>query len=330
MSLGDLLDDLNKDVNNIDTSEVGISTENIVITDAKKNGAQFNIQRFSKDTLERVNNMFNLIVLKQNIQGMARVERGVALEVFTMLPEVGKVEQAKLTSAPSVINKDIMDRVFNSNIEHKISLDVMDKLYDLKTLIENHLPIIDTLINYFETFKSVIETKAETFKNAPPLVLEYKAFTRENEDNATRNIDLYTEKFEVIKQLDDTKLEYPKYSEALVSKYQDIYYGETLKLLYETIIYVPALTELSLSSFAQIGRSSVESLNRYKEDLNRYMTGLTSVNRQEAELNSETIDFINGYDELALKLETIGKLKTIIETKDNCFDKAAELIQFID
>lgn len=42
---------------------------------------------------------------------MARVDRGIALEVFTMLPEVGKVEQAKLTSAPSIINKEIMDAV---------------------------------------------------------------------------------------------------------------------------------------------------------------------------------------------------------------------------
>lgn len=329
MSLGELLDDLNKDVSNIDT-ESGIATENIVITDAKRNGAQFNIQRLSKETLDKVNNMFNLIVLKQNIDGMPRVDRNVALEVFTMLPDVGKVEQAKLTTAPSIINKEIMDRVFNANIEHKLSLDVCDKLYDLQQLIENHLPMVDALINYFEAFKASIETKVEVFKNVPPLVLEFKAYTRENEDNATRNIDLYLEKFEAITRLDDTKLEYPKYADALVTKYQDIYYGETLKLLYETIVYVPSLAELSLASFAQLGRNMGETLNRYKDDLTRYLAGLSSVNRQEAELNSETIDFVNGYEDLALKLETIGKLKSIVETKDNCFDKAAELILFID
>lgn len=330
MSLGELLDDLNKDVTNIDTSETSIATENIVITDAKKNGSQFNIQRLSKDTLDRVNNMFNLIVLKQNVSNMPRVDRSVALEVFTMLPDVGKVEQAKLTSAPSIINKEIMDRVFNSNIEHKMSLDVTDKLYDLERLIENHLPMVETLINYFETFNSTVESKAEVFKTNPPLVLEYKAYISENEDNASRNLDLYTEKFTVINRIDDTKVEYPKYAEALVDKYNHIYYGETIKLLYETLIYVPNMAELSLSSFVQVGKSAVESLNRYKEDLTRYLSGLNSVKRQEAELNSETIDFVNGYEDMVLKLETIGKLKAIIETTDNCFEKAAELIEFID
>lgn len=330
MSLGELLDDLNKDVTNIDTTETSIATENIVITDAKKNGSQFNIQRFSKDTLDRVNNMFNLIVLKQNVANMPRVDRTVALEVFTMLPDVGKVEQAKLTSVPSVINKEIMDRVFNSNIEHKMSLDVTDKLYDLEKLIENHLPMIDTLITYFQTFNSTVEAKSEIFKTSPPLILEFKAYVRENEDNANRNVDLYTEKFTVINQIEDSKVEYPKYAGTLTSKYADIYYSETIKLLYETLIYMPSLAELSLSSFVQVGKSAVESLNRYKEDLVRYLSGLDSVKKQEAELNSETIDFVNGYEDMALKLETIGKLKAIVETTDNCFEKAAELIQFID
>lgn len=330
MSLGELLDDLNKDVTNIDTTDTSIAMENIVITEAKKDGHQFNIQRFSKETLDRVNTMFNLIVLKQNVAGMPRVDRNVALEVFTMLPDVGKVEQAKLTAVPSIINKEIMERVFNSNIEHKVSLDVVDKLYELETLIQNHLPMIDNLINYFESFKSTIEAKAEMLKVAPPLIIEYKAFTNAGEDNATRNIDLYTEKFEVINRLDDTKLEYPKYSGLLVNKYCDIYYSDTLKLLYETMVYLPVLSELTLSSFAQLGRSVVETLNRYKEDLSRYLSGLSSVRKQEAELNSETIDFINGYEDMALKLETIGKLKAIIETKDNCFEQAAELVLFID
>ncbi len=330
MSLGELLDDLNKDVTNIDTSETSIATENIVITDAKKDGNQFNIQRFSKNTLDRVNNMFNLIILKQNVANMPRVDRTVALEVFTMLPDVGKVEQAKLTTAPSIINKEIMERVFNSNIEHKMSLDVTDKLYELEALIQNHLPMIDNLVNYFQTFNSAVESKAEVFKTNPPLVLEFKAYTRENEENATRNIDLYTEKFTVINQIEDSKVEYPKYAGTLTNKYADIYYGDTLKLLYESLIYVPNLAELSLSSFVQVGKSSVESLNRYKEDLTRYLSGLDSVKKQEAELNSETIDFVNGYEDMALKLETIGKLKSIIETKDNCFEKAAELIEFID
>lgn len=330
MSLGAILDDLNKDTTNIDPALAGVALENIVITDVKKDGNLINIQRFSKETIERVNNMFNLIVLKKNVDAMPRVDRGVALEVFTMLPEIGKVEQAKLTTSPSIINKEIMDRVFNSNIEHKMSLDVVDKLYDLERLIQDHLPMIDVLLNYFETFKSAVETKAEVFKNAPPMVVEFKAWVSEGEQNATRNIDLYTEKMEVINRLDDTKLEYPKYSGVLSNKFADVYYNDTLKTLYECWTYVPPMAELSLAGMVQAGRGMIDTLSRYRDDLNRYLTGLSSVRKQEAELNAETIEFINGYDDLASKLETIGCLKSIVETKDNCFDKTAELVEFID
>ena len=79
MSLGAILDDIKDDVTNIETPEDGaIATENVVITDAKKNGQQFSVQRFSKETLEKVNTMFNLLTLKNNIAGMPGVERGIA------------------------------------------------------------------------------------------------------------------------------------------------------------------------------------------------------------------------------------------------------------
>lgn len=330
MSLGEMLDDLNKDISNIDTSLEDIALENIVITDVKKDGNQISIQRFSKGTIERINTMFNLITLKQNVTNMQRVDRNVALEVFTMLPDVGKVEQAKLTTAPSIINKEIIDRVFNSNIDNKISIDIIDKLYDLENLIKNHLPMIDVLINYFETFKSTVEGKVEVFKNVPPMVIEYKVYVSEGEDNATRNIDLFTEKFKVINNLDDTKLEYPKYAGKLVRMYSDIYYSDTLKTLYKSCTYTQPLAELSLAGIVQASRGIIDTLSHYRDDLNHYLNGLSSVSHQESELNSKTIEFINGYEDMATKLETIGYLNSIIETKDNCFDKTAELVEFLD
>lgn len=331
MSLGEILDDIKDDVTNIETPEDGgISAENVVITNVKKNGQQFNVQRFSKETLEKVNNMFNLLVLKNNIAGMPRVDRGIAMEVFTMLPEVGKVEQAKLTSAPSIINKELMDKVFNANIEHKLSLDISDKLYDLKALIENHLPMIEVLVNYFQAFTSMVVDKAEVFKNVPPTVVEYKAFVSQEQNQENRLIDLYTEKMDVILNMDDSKLEYAKYNGVLTDMFSAIYYSETLTDLYNTVSYLPPKNEISLAGLVQYGKSAVENLNRYKEDLERYHNGLTAVQRQETELNAETIEFINGYDDMAFKLEVIGRLKAIIETKDNCFDKTAELISFLD
>jgi hypothetical protein len=330
MSLGDVLNDLKSDVTNIDTSDTTVALENIAFTDEKKDSRFPSVQRLSKETVNKLNNMFNLIVLKQNIKGMQRVDRNVALEVFTMLPEVGNVEQAKLTSVPSVMNKEIMERVFNSNIEHKMSLDVVNKIYELEQLIENHIPMIDTLANYFETFNSTVSAKVETFKNNPPMIVEYKAYVSQDETNATRNVDVFTERLDVLLRIDDSKIEYPKYEGVLINKLSDIYHGDTLGLLYGTIVYVPALTELSLAGVVNIGKGMIDTLTNYKSSLNNYLSGINTVRRQESELNAETIDFVNGYEDMALKLETIGKLISIIETPNNCFDVTAELLEFID
>lgn len=325
MSLSEILDDLNKDTANINTS-----LENITITEIKKNGNQISIQCFPKETIQKITNMFNLITLKKNIEELPRIDRNVALEVFAMLPNVDKAEQAKLTTVPSIINKEIIDSVFNTNIEYKISIDVVDKLHDLECLIKNHLPMIDVLVNYFKTFKSTVEGKVEVFKNTPPMVTEFKACALKDEDNGIRNIDLYTERFEIISRLDDTKLEYPKYAKRLNNMIADIYYNETLKILYECHIYVPPLVELSLAYMVQVGYSIIDTMNYYREDLNRYLSDLSVIRKQEVELNTETIKLINGYEPMVIKLETIGRLKNIIETKDNCFDKTAELVEFLD
>jgi len=331
MSLGEILNDLNKDTPNIVPSFENANLENIVITDIKKNGELVNIHHFSKETLERVNNMFNLITLKQNVSSMPRVERSVVMEIFTMIPDVGKVEEAKLTAAPSLINKEIMDRIFTSSIKNKISADVIDKLDNIKGLIETHIPMIDTLVNYFKTFNSTVEGKVEIFKKVPPMVVNFKKYSREGEDNGDRNVNLFTEKFDVITDLDDTKLEYPKYANKLVRMYTDIYRNETLKTLQKCQVYVPKMVEVSLASVVQSGVSLISTLSdNYRTELEQYLTGLSSMRLHDAELNLETIKFINGYEYIAVILETIGRLKSIIETKDNCFDKTAELIEFID
>jgi hypothetical protein len=95
-----------------------------------------------------------------------------------------------------------------------------------------------------------------------------------------------------------------------------MFYDQTLTDLYNTAVYLPVKTELTLDSIVNVGKTIIENINRYKEDLERYVSGLNAIQRQETELNAETIEFINGYEEMAMKLETIGRLKAIIETKD--------------
>ena len=329
MGLGEVLDDIKDNVTNIELEN--IATENIEINEVKINGQQFNINRFSKETLQKVNNMFNLFVIKNNIKDEPRLDRSVALEVFTMLPEVSNVEQAKLTTAPSIMNKEIVEKVFNSNLDGKLSLDVCEKLYEVQQHIEDALPKLDNILQYLVSFKTLVSAKAETLANNPPLVIECKyGCYSEDGENQNSNVNLYTEKLDTIVRLDDTKMEYPKYAEKLTSMYADVYHNETLRTLSESNLIYTSLAELSLQTFVTSVNALIDSVNRYKTDFESYISGLKSIDLKEVELNHDVINYINGHDGIAYGLEVIGKLNNVIETKDNVFDKAAELIAFID
>lgn len=331
MSLDEVLHDLIKNTSNIDPSSKDIILENIDITEVKKENNKINIQYFSKETIERLNKMFNLIIIKQNIIEQPRIDRNTAMEIFTMIPNISKTEQAKLTNVPSIINKEIIDRVFNTNIDGKLSLDVIEKLYEVEHSIKQHLLIIDVLINYFRMFIDTIEHKVEVFKDTPPIVRVVTTYVyTEINNNNNCNINLFTEKIESILNIDDTKLLYPKYSGKLTNMYSDILYDKTLKSLGEHWHQTNFLSNVSLVIIFTISRGIINNLDQYRSDLNLYLNKLLNIIRQQKEINSDTIEIINGHKDVVTILEKIGSLKTIIETKDNCFDKTTKLIEFLD
>lgn len=329
MSLGDVLSDIKDNTENIITDN-NLSTENIEISGIKANGTPISIERFSKETLAKVNNMFNLVILQSNVKELPKVDYALAQEVFTMIPDLPKSESAKLTSNPSMINKEILEKVFNTNIDNKVSIDISDKIYELRALIENNLEKFDEVYKYLESFKQLTETKIQVLNNVPPIVIERKFFVND-EENKNKNVNLYSDKISDIISLDDTKMEYEKYTNTLVEKYNRLYSDETLKEISSLNNYFN-LPELSLKMFITAINSLGESLQCKETDLKNYVNGLNSINdsRSEIQLNTETIDYINGYDSVAYDLECLSKVYTVIKVEDNCFTKVVELLNFLD
>jgi hypothetical protein len=331
MGLENVLDDIKGDVDNISTEGItpeNISTENIEITSIKQNSLGMSIDRISKETINKINTMFNLVIVKNNVDKLQRVDYAIAQEVFTMLPEVPKSEQAKLTANPTINNKEILARVFNSNIDNKYSVDVHEKISNLRDLIEQNLDKFEAVYSYLNIFKGLVESKLTVLNEVAPMVIERK-YNLDSEENQNKNINLLEEKIADIVYLDDSKMEYEKYTGVLVEKYSNLYHDNGLKEL-GTIENYLSLSVVSLKTFVS-GINAIESSLKSKEaELNNYISGLRSVYNKEVEINAETIEFINGYDSVAFNLEYLSKVYEVTKLENNCFDKVVDLINFLD
>lgn len=102
MSLEEALLDIKDNVENIevtleDNSNLAIKEEPRIIT--------IEYKALPNDIKERVRTFINLISYKDEITKQEKINKAVALEVFTMLPLENKTEEAKLTTNPSKQNR---------------------------------------------------------------------------------------------------------------------------------------------------------------------------------------------------------------------------------
>lgn len=335
MSLGKILDDIEGGIKDVSLIDKDISTENIDNTILKTednsienetNVDAINIEKISTEELNNINNTFNLITLKSNIDKLTHLDRNTALEVFTMLPNVNEVDKSKLTSVPSIINKEIIYRVFNTNVDHKVSIDIIEKISDIKQTISKKIPVIDELVNFFETFNNEFNKKTAKFEKTNPVVMEYT----KNINNKVASVNLFTDSFNDIIKINDCCVLYEKYANKLTSLFADIYHCETLGLLDKQAVYISDLNKLSLLDFKEISEKCIGSLGRIKTSLEQYLGNLSAIDSSKVIINNSTITILNGTNDIVDKLETITVLHSIVSVKNNCFDAALELIDFID
>ena len=169
MNLKTVLDDLTNDINNNQ-----LSTEEIVPANADISCyCGCGSLKLSETTLNTMNKMFDLILLKDSIQTTEKVSKSLAQEMFTMLPLTDNYvrnQEAKLTTNPSIVNKDVVNKIMETNIELKISADLFDKLMDIRTVIDENSKKHNEILAHCEVVDGYYAEYELNFKDQPKMM----------------------------------------------------------------------------------------------------------------------------------------------------------------
>lgn len=318
MSLGEVLEDLQSDIENI-------SVENISVI--SKNEAKFklNTQLLDKKVIEKFNTLYYKLTLKETVKGMNKIDLKIAQEVFTMLPEMDNVEKAKVTSYPSSVNKSVIDKAL-SDIENTVPQDAVDTVQNLVTEIQLNSECLTEIKETINRVSDVLEREDSRLVKTKPIIIV---------DGVTKN--LYSDKIREFSYIDDSKLDYSKYDGALSNKYHTLVNDKTLKTYMD--YNKPQVSEDSVSLNGDFSLSELvqglihlkQIINTTIEDLLRYLnTALSFLSNNDKTFNEGSCYVVN---ELENKIETLKYLQMlhgVIETENNFLEQVETLVKFID
>ena len=77
---------------------------------------------------EKFNNLYELYVIQKEIKNSKVIDYRYAQEVFTMLPLLMQKEKAKVTTTPSVMNKELINSIVSKELENADLSDIKEKV----------------------------------------------------------------------------------------------------------------------------------------------------------------------------------------------------------
>ncbi len=212
MSIQDILSDINdgvvdlgQDQANLETSLEGAKEVTPVVGNLK-----INLAKLDTSLIDKFNNLYRVCVLRKTLSNVSKVDRSIAVEAMAALPNHNPINEAKLTSTPSAINKKILDEIVFTG-KDEMPADLHNYLIETYTLFNDRfIDEIRTLLNFIVEYNDNLRTKInEKYKTA--IVMS---------DNVSYNL-LATD-FTDLYNLDDTQLQYTKYSGELRKRIKSI------------------------------------------------------------------------------------------------------------
>lgn len=313
---------------NLNNNHIQIQDIVVSIPETKK----YSINSIDSKTKERLINFLNLIVYNNTISSMNKVDKKIATEVFTMIPNISKETEAKLTSFPSLINKEIIEKVLNTELSNNISMDILEKLNSNISLLEEVKGKIEDLKNYLIEFTINLENKIEKLTKNPLLIV-----TRLNEPKKENDITIYSETLNVIESpisklayLHNNSLDYNKFREnKLPDKYYNIYSNTNLDILLNLCLHCNQYNKdlVSLKDINDIVKYIVfKELNNINKIIENYILELNRI-KERKEINSGLLEIINLNEVIINKLEIVNKLNEIYLDSNNIFKEIEKLIE---
>lgn len=316
MSLEEALLDIKDNVENIevtleDNSNLAIKEEPRIIT--------IEYKALPNDIKERVRTFINLISYKDEITKQEKINKAVALEVFTMLPLENKTEEAKLTTNPSKQNKEQVIRLIDLYLENNdVSEELKDSLLSLEESLNEVKRKEDDINYYLESVDKELITPLKALHKVAPIVV----FNKEN-----HNL-LLTPIKELIQKALTWSYQYEVFDE-----------GNRLNKLLEELLEDRTLTKyLDLKNLDKDSITLEMLANSFYEDFNSRHTTLKEIRDYEelidkVKSNKSTLEekelIIDAYDDIVRKLNLMKFYSSLVEYKDNFLVKITKLLNFI-
>lgn len=328
MSFSDLLSDIRGDVeSSVDLTHV-VSVEDQTLQ-LPTSEFKLTVDQFDKSVIEKFNNLYQALTLKNSIQNLNKVDRQIAQEVFTMLPEVTKVEQAKVTSFPSVMNKEVVDRALQTVVdvvpEESAQL-LKETVTDIKENQERINEVHECLVRSLD----ILKTQWDRHNNKPPIVID-----------GDRTIDLFNSPFADVCTINDGNLDYEKYAGTLVSKFEAIVKNESLKRYVEHTlpkterseqdgVSLSSVYSFSLRELTQRLMMVAETAKSHADIFDKYILAVNAYEQTDGRINQEVSDLVNQTPEVIHTLQWYKLLYESCVDKEGFLGLVLELLEFLD
>lgn len=324
MSIHDILNDINDGVtDNLVTAEESVKTslEGVGEVTSISSGVRLNLGKLDTTVIDKFNTLYRRCLIRKALTKVSKVDRSVALEAMATLPDSNPVNEAKLTSTPSVINKKILDDIVFSG-KDEMPPDLHDYLLNTFNLFnEEFLNEVDDLIRFvtsnLDELRTVFSAK---YKTSIVMV-----------GNETHN--LLTDSLIDLSLIDDSTIMYDRYQGTLNKLIKAILCDE----LYN---FNAVLKEVCQSEVAK-GFSVIDILGDLtllevilrgiRTSIAEFISVATFyVNQNNRELTGAAGDSINALQQVIISTDNYNKINAVIDTDSVLLKSLSDYVNFID
>lgn len=324
MSIHDILNDINDGVT--DNNEISQEAEQASLENARTittvaTGVSINLGKLDTGVIDKFNTLYKRCLLRKTISKMTKVDRSIAIEAMATLPSHNPINEAKLTSTPSVINKKILDEIVFSG-KDELPSDLHEFILDTFSMFNEELlaEIKDLLSFVSETNSSIKEIVNNKVKTSIIMV-----------GNESHN--LLSDSLLDLSLIDDSKVMYEKYEGELNKRISailnnDFYeFNKVIKEISSGAVgkgfsIVDILGDLSLVEIILTGIS--DNIQGFINIANLY------IDQNSTELTGAANDTVEKLQSVISSAETYNKLTGVINTDSVFLEAVVDYLNFID
>lgn len=297
-----------------------ISNEDVEVKSAPRVSV-YKTPQLDKSALHKFNTLYNLAIMKSSVASMKKVDLKLATEIFTMLPELNQSESAKLTSTPSVMNKEILEHILSS-VSNNIPTQLVDTVKQVSSEIKELNADIVVVLGQLNNYVNIYTAQLLRLQSVKPIIIVDK-----------NSINILNDELYSVCCIDDTKLDYKKYENNLSKKILAVVNNpELTNLLFIAQTNSKSnVREYSLYELTNTLIHYIHNTNSRSADLIKFTQEVdNNFTVENTPVNPETTVIINSLPNIIESLNNFKFVNAILNNNEvNFFDSLHELLEFL-